>query len=225
MQPAIYLLKLRTINIYNLPLALLYENDWDHIYDPCRFVVNNQGFLDITTVGDFAKSQTPNPEKDFRYINWSESLSTLDYSLNQSIEKNKYLVFGSYCTDQLDFLKNHYGKQVLSIGINYQENFYPYILKHKAKHHVHLLSVDQSLATELDKQLFATLSLDDLIAYYSNAFDQQNLIPHSDVTDYDYNINIEDFFNKSLMLQHFSNIGVPFTPQSEKYYDLWLRLQ
>jgi hypothetical protein len=221
----IYLLKLRSINIYNLLLAQLYENAGDQVFNPCRFTVNNQGFLDISVIGDFAKSQANNPEKDFRYIDWTASLDTLDNSINQATTQNQYLIFGSYHNKQIEFLKNHYGSKLMTIGINYQENFYPQLLKHKAKYHLHLLTTNQLPASELDQQLIASLSSEELVNYYSNAFNEQNLIPCSDVDVYDYNVNLDDFYKKDLMTQHLNNIGIPFTSATEQFYDQWLKLQ
>jgi hypothetical protein len=221
----IYLLKLRTTSLYNLIPAQLVENAGSQVFNPCRFLLNNQGFYDNSVVGDFAKYHTNDLGKDFRHIDWTVSLDRLENSVNQATKQNQYLIFGSYHTQQIEFLKNHYGSDLMAIGINYRENFYPQLLKHKAKYHIHLLTTHQLAASELDQQLLASLSSEELVDYYSNAFNEQNLLPHSDVDIYDYNIYLDDFFKKDLMTEHFNNIGIPFTAESEPLYDQWLKFQ
>ena len=221
MPTSIYLFKLRNLNIYNFPIAQLYENLNTKSFERCTFNIDPNGFIKVFS-GNFVQSQTTNFEKEFRYLDWQKSLSSLEQSLSLASEKNQCLVFGSYLSEQIDFLKNHFGPTVMTIGINYQKNSYQKLLNHKARFHIHLLLTNQLTQSELDKNLLSTLTDDELVNYYASAFDQQMLIPHSEISNCDYNIALDDFFNISSMRQHFSTIGVPFTGSSERFYNQWL---
>ena len=222
MSTKIYLFKTHPINITNLALAQLIENAFGSSYETCSYSLSDNKFFKLT-VGNFAQKQTNNPTADFRHIDWSipVNLSNLNQSVELAVAQNKFLIFGNNSNDQIDFLKTYYTNDIVTIGINYNENMYLTLLDNMAKYHIYLLTNNSNIS-QLDQELLKTKSSAELIDYYTNAFNQQNLIPRISVIDCDYTILIDDFFNKSVMAKHYINLGVPFTVASEQYYDIWL---
>jgi hypothetical protein len=219
--PAIYLLKLYKLNICNLHLALLSQSLADCVFGPCSYAVDGQGFISVS-VGDFVNSQCQNPVTEFRVKDWQASLDQLTASVELAASNNQILLFGSYRSDQTEFLKNYFASEILTIGINYPTDLYESLLRHKSRHHIHLLKTSGLMATDLDKALLSELSEDQLTQYYAHAFDQQNLVARSASGDCDYNIPLVDFFNKSALVQHFTALGTPFTQFSDNFYHQWV---
>lgn len=222
MSTKIYLFKTHPINITNLALAQLIENAVGSSYETCSYALIDNKFFKLI-VGKFAQKQTDNPSVNFRHIDWSipVNLSNLNQSVELATAQNKFLIFGSNSTNQIDFLKKYYTNDIVTIGINYNENMYLTLLDNMVKYHIYLLN-NNSHISQLDRELFNTKSSAELIDYYTNAFNQQNLIPRTSVIDCDYTILVDDFLNKSVMAKHYNNLGVPFTIASEQYYDTWL---
>jgi hypothetical protein len=222
MSTKIYLFKTHPINITNLALAQLIENAVGLSYETCSYSLRDNKFFKLI-VGKFAQKQTDNPANDFRHIDWSipVNLSNLNQSVELAATQNKFLIFGNNSNNQIDFLKTYYTNDIVTIGINYNENMYLTLLDNMVKYHIYLLNNNSNIS-QLDRELLNTKSSAELIDYYTNTFNQQNLIPRISVIDCDYTILVDDFFNKSVMAKHYINLGVPFTIASEQYYDTWL---
>ena len=220
----IYLFKTHPINISNLALAQFIENAISKSYGTCQYALKENKFFEQTS-GDVANSQFTDPIVGFRTIDW-----TIPDNLNSLLQmgklaQDKFLVIGSSLDNQLAFLKTYFNTTILTIGINYNKSSYQLLLKNMAEYHVYLLKNKLIAASELDQELLTTNSIDQLVNYYTTAFDQKNLIPQNSLYLGDYNIDIEDFFNKSKMIDHFNNLNMPFTNDSLKYYDTWLSSQ
>jgi hypothetical protein len=159
---------------------------------------------------------------NFRTIDWSTIISSLDSYVQRAQQQVKFLIFGTSRDDQIDFLKQHYNSTIITIGINYTDTIYQKLLHNLAEHHVYKLKHNQTPVTDHDKEILNSLNISDAILHYVNSFDQLALIPTSSNIDCDYNISIEDFFDKSKMSKHYNNLSIPFTNTSQEFYDSWL---
>lgn len=216
----IYLLKTHKVNLTNLFVGQLLKNAGNSCYGACDYFLDGK-FIN-NTLGDFAKFQLQSTEKDLRNIDWSQNLVSLNTSVDLIKNENKILIFGNHNPTQLSFLKSYYGSAIKTIGIDYNTNSYSLLLQNLAEYHFHLLKTQSISANQHDLELMSTLPDDQLIEHYKIAFDQSSYIPHTSVTDADYTVLVEDFFNPQLMEQHFINLGLPFTDTSRSFYDSWL---
>jgi len=216
----IYFLKTHKINLTNLLVGQLLQNAGESCYGACEYYLDGK-FIE-TILGDFAKSQIQSTGMDFRNIRWNEHLISLDTSVNLAKNENKVLIFGNHDPDQLLFLKSCYGTCIKTISVDYTETSYDLLLENLAEYHLHLLKKQTLLPNEQDLELISTLSDEQLVQHYKSIFDSNKYIPHSCITDSDYSVFVEDFFNPQLMSNHFNNIGLPFNDQSRNFYDSWL---
>jgi hypothetical protein len=209
-----YFIKLQPVNLYNLIVALLFKNAGDTAFDPCTFELDDQGLINITA-GGFASSVVDNPYIDFRQYDWTtSSFPTTD----------KLLIIGTYRSDQLNPIKLKYNDDVLTIGISYNEENCKLLLNNLAKQHVKSLILGTVNKSELDANLLASKSSEELINYYTTAFTNQTLVPINQTVDCDYLIPLTDFYSKSAITQHLINLRLPFTNDGELFYDRWLDL-
>lgn len=208
----IVLFKTYPINFSNLAIAQIIENGIEFFYSPCRYLIDDTKFFTCKN-GDFA-----NNLGDVRNIDWTHDLSYIDSCL----EHGKILIFGHHDNSQINYLKSVYNTNILTIGINYNEDLYQFLLQNLVECHIHRLHTGIIIPNESDKILLATLSKEKLIEHYINLFDSCNFIPRSSFINCDYNIMINDFTNKLKMTNHFNKLGFPFTEKSQQYYDQWL---
>jgi hypothetical protein len=220
MSTSIYLFKTHQINISNLALAQALENANDQCLDRCYYSSDGK-FLKVI-IGDFVKSYS---STNFRTIDWSTIISSLDSYVQRAQQQEKFLIFGTSRDDQIDFLKQHYNRTIITIGINYTDTVYQKLLHNLAEHHIYKLKHNQTPVTDHDKEILSSLNIKDAVLHYVNSFNQLALIPTSNNIDCDYNISIEDFFDKSKMSTHYNNLSIPFTDTSQKFYDSWLANQ
>lgn len=213
MSTKIFLFKTHQINVTNLAVAQIVENSFDSFYNSCRYkLVHNKFF--VLQLNDFARNIGEQP----RNKDWSNSINYLDNCL----ASNKKLIFGSHHDSQIDLLKAHYKSEILTIGINYNEDLYPALLKNVAEFHIYSLNTGSIKPSELDDMLMDSMKYQDLVDYYSKEFDTIKLIPKSSFVQCDYNILVNDFLDKDKMSNHFNNMGFPFTKESELYYNQWI---
>ena len=182
--------------------TLFLENAVDTSYDACQYIIEKNKFITHKTFGSFAQSVCA-AAKSWRELDWSEILDKLEIQLDIASKQNKNIIFGSHRDDQISFLKNHFEQRITTIGINYNQDMYPLLLRNVAEHHVWLNSTAESAE------------------YYIQEFDKINLVPRSSITNCDYNILVNDFFDAGLMSKHFENLGFPFTSISQEMYDTW----
>lgn len=223
MSKKIYFLKTHKINITNLVVAQLIKNAGLQCYGPCQYDLD--GKFIRTTLGDFAKSQYLITNQEVRYIDWSSNISVLENFSALADNENKFLIFGSHRDDQIDQLKQYYQSDIVTISINYAENMYPFLIKNMAEYHVHLLEHNQIEPLPNDIELLKLNSNNDLVDHYFSEFLNMQLIPISSSNSADHVILVDDLLDKSLMRKHFTAVGLPFTEQSEIFYDQWLNLQ
>lgn len=213
MSTKIILFKTYPVNVTNLVIAQLIENAVDSFYSPCRYILTDNKFF-TANPGEFA-----NNFSNIRNANWLDSLSYI----NSCLAYEKTLIFGNHNNSQISYLKSIYKSDILTIGINYNEDLYPALLTNFAEYHVHLLNTGSIVPNDADKMVLTTLTEKQLVSHYIQLFDSNGSIPRSSNFDCDYNITLNDFVDKSKMEYHFCNLGFPFTEESLNYYNHWAK--
>jgi hypothetical protein len=223
MSTKFYFLKTHKINYTNLFVAQLIKNAGPKCYGPCYYSLDNK-FIK-TELGEFANYQIQTSGKEVRSIDWSHSLDNLKHSLSLADDNRQILIFGNHNAEQLSIIKSLFGADVCTISVNYTKEFYPILLKNVAEYHIHL--VNQGLLTPAtnEQTLFLTKSPDELIEHFVRKFDSIGLIPTQNLTDADYTVFVEDFVDKIKMGQSFDQLQLPFTQESEQFYDDWVAAQ
>lgn len=213
MKNKIYIVTAHRANLSNLFLALsLIGNSF---FEPCVPYLENNQFIRFR-LGKFAHSLEKICQTELRLIDVSNAVTYLDDTLN-----NNSCIFGTYNYANLDFLKNQYHNQVVTISINYQANIYTKLLRNIAQEHVHRIAQQIINPADVDQRV-AELSRDEQIDYYINAFDNLNLLPKQFSKDADYQLNLEDFFEFDKMVAHFKNLELDIVPSSYVFYNSWL---
>jgi hypothetical protein len=216
MSTSIYLYKTHQINISNLALAQALENADTKCFDRCHYIFDDK-FLKVVT-GDFVNSY---PSIDFRTIDWSTTINSLERYQQRAQQQEKFLIFGSSRDDQINFLKQHFSNTIITIGIDYDDTIYQKLLYNLAEHHLYKLKHNQILVTDHDKEILNSLSDVEAVQHYVDGFDQLALIPQSSNTIADYHISIGDFIDKNKMSTHYNNLNIPFTNKSHEFYNEW----
>jgi len=217
----LYVVKLKPINIFNLPLALLHEALGDQVYNPCKCRVDDQGNIQID-IGKFALAHSTDPVNNFRNINWEESLASLTASVDLAKAQNKVVIFGTYRQDQIDFLKQYFNDSITTIGVEYYESMYANLLTMFAKKHIELMATGKVVASKVDSEVLSNNSNSDAIAYYTNAFDHQGLIPRTETDRCDLIIPLDDYYNILAMQQHIQRLDILFNATTIEFYNQWL---
>lgn len=211
MSTAIFLFRTHKINLTNLAIAMAIENAVDYVYNPCRYEIVS-GFF-VPRVGKFAMELVDQPDVNFRDINWVNNLSLLDRNVSRAQNEGKVLIFGTHSDEQLKFLKKTYNNKIKTIAVNYSPNMYLFMLESIASYHLHLITnnmVDSNQSTEIHS-----------LSHYMSEFDRLELIPKCSKTVADYEIPVDDFYSLDKMSSHYSEIGLPVTEESVKYYTSW----
>lgn len=216
----LYVVKLKPINIFNLPLALLNEALGNRVYDSCKCSIDVDGQI-IIDIGKFAHSHSDDPANKFRTIDWSTLIDNLETSVANAVSQGKVLLFGTYRQDQIDYLKDQFGDTIVTIGIEYNENMYPTVLTEFSKKHIALLKTGHITMTEYDSNIM-NLSFDDRLSYYYQAFDQQQLVSRTALDLCDLVIPLNDFYSIDAMQQHIKKLGILFNTATIDLYNQWL---
>jgi post-segregation antitoxin (ccd killing protein) len=225
MSTLLYLFKTHQINISNLAQAQALENADTASLDRCYYYFEENKFFKIN-LGALVTTHLKTPASDFRTIDWAETISSLNSYYERAQQQEKILIIGTARNDQISFLKQYYGSDILTIDVGYTESIYQNLLLNLAELHIHRLTQSPITQSNIDREILESKSTTQAINYYINAFDSQQLIPRSsDSVDTDYRILIDDYTNKLAMANHYRNIELPFTANSESFYDFWLANQ
>ena len=216
----LYVVKLKPINIFNLPLALLNAALAERVYDSCSCSIDSDGDI-IIDIGKFAHAHSNDPTSKFRTIDWSEQIADLEISVADAVSQGKVLVFGTYRQDQIDYLKDHFSNAIVTVGVEYNENMYPLVLTEFAKKHIRLLELGQVAVTEYDSNIMDS-SFDNRLSYYYQAFDQQQLVSRTSLDKCDLVISLNDFYSIDAMQQHIKKLGILFNTATIDLYNQWL---
>jgi len=218
MSTKIYLFKAHPINVSNLAIYAMDSIFINKLFGPCRPYIENKflfcepGLVDIE-ISKFTDTTT-------RKVEWHQHIKIFEGLVDQATQVDQNLVFGNYSDEQIEIIAGHF-KNCITIGINYNESLYPYLISNMAQYHVYALKQGYILPNKVDLEI---LSGSDPVDYYKTAFDQLNLIPKSSISKFDYNIDIQDFFKPNIMTDHFNNLGdLPIT--SDSLYHKWLTQQ
>lgn len=194
----------------------MFVNAKEFCLDPCEWIIDDSKFLKIVT-GKFVDSYA-NLSIDFRTINWTDNLNSLDRYLLTAEQQDKILIHGTSLDDQFNLIKNYFGDRVKTIGVNYTENVYETLLRNVSEYHVYRLN-QSSFIDAVDSELLKT---NNPVNEYMKRFDDMMLIPKSSFIESDFPILIDDFVNKNVVLDYFESLGYPFTNQGSEFYDTWL---
>jgi hypothetical protein len=163
-------------------------------------------------IGQFANSITTG---NFRVVDWSNKVN----QLVDIIDQGHILCFATDLLDQLNFLKSYFKDRIMTVSVSYDADSYDDMLTWFAKRHIHLQNT-QRLSLTLRDQELRNQSVD-LVEYYKQEFDQQQLLPKYILPTGEYDIPLRDFFHRDNFFQHLKNIeGQPSTRAFE-YYDRW----
>jgi hypothetical protein len=221
MQHKIYVFRTHKINLANLFLSMVYHNNKNLAFEPCYYNITNGKFFTVS-IGSFAEKCQNLTQTSFRNINWTEHVDKLYPFIEQAEQLNRSLVFGCHSDEQIDFLKEHFGDDVYTVGIDYDQAMYPTLLNDAVEYHLYLLDSNQIESNEHDREL-SQLAFRERVDAYKNSFEQINLFPHKSFAERDYNINISDFTDQALMLEHLTNIFGPISDNTTvDYYQQWL---
>lgn len=162
----------------------------------------------VTAMVTLNKVNLPNLElrNAFRYIPWSENRKVL----TELTSKDKFQILSTSVDSEVAFVKDFLKDDVVTVGVHYDEDDRDELVRNIAKSHIYYMAMGW---ITLDSEI---LSEEEYVKRFPH------LVTESTQASYDYNINFKDFTNKSLMMEHFKNIGLPFTEESEQFYDEWL---
>lgn len=233
MSTKIFLFKTHSINFTNLVMGQVTKNAPDQMFESCTYSLERNKFLELTqhrwcqarknhVLGNLITSI--GTEFDFRKIDWRDAhaIKYLEDSLEQAKLQEKHVLLGTHLNEQLTFLKQHFGDDIVTVAINYHDNMYSVLLKHMAEYHVYLLNNELIPLSENDVILSETLSDKELVTHFTIEFDRMNLIPRESIIECDYNIMVDDFMNPEQMETHMKNIGFPFTEDGRAFYSKFL---
>ena len=143
----------------------------------------------------------------FRYIPWSKNSSVLKNIASQ----DKFQILSTSVDSEVDFVKDFLKDDVVTVGVHYDEDDHIELVRSIARFHIY--SLHNGWMTNNDPTI---LSEEEYMEKFSD------FVTESTKTSYDYNIHFKDFTNKTLMMDLFKNIGLPFNEKGEQFYDRWL---
>ena len=193
----VYLVKSFPVNITNILHAIMTSNAGNKLVGSCTYRLDEK-FLEAN-YSDLVDIFGVN----IRAIEWRENIDRLRDFISD-LHTDDVMIFGSYSDDQMRFLKGLMQDDIVTIGLNYTNEHYEYLLNNMVEYHIHKNGGDK-------KKLMME-------------FDQQGLCPDRSDSEFDYTINFEDLFIKTRMIDHCDNIRLPFTDDTLKFYDKWLSL-
>ena len=221
MSTPLYVFTAHQVNIANLVQYHIVNYTPEKFYKNCTYY--NDGKFLFSDAGDAVKEiALVTDNTPIRRTDWSPHIELLTEYIEQATKHNQYMLFANHNLEQITLLKQHFGSAMKVVCINYDQNLYPYLLKNMAQYHVYLLTHNKIHTTETDSLVLKNLST--AVEYYSEAFDQMNMIPKSSISTGDYNIYIDDFFNHKLMTEHFDNLGFPVDNARPGLYHSWLNV-
>lgn len=215
--PKLFLIRAYQINVMNLIPALAFRIGGSDVHIPTLWNTQRGFFYMpsedqtcdiVTAMVNLNKVKLPELElrNAFRYIPWSENREVL----TALTSKDKFQILSTSVDSEVTFIKDFLKDDVVTIGVHYDEDDRDELVRNVAKSHIYSMIMgwitpDSEILTE---------------AEYVKRF--PHLVTESTQASYDYDINFKDFTSKSLMMEHFNNIGLPFTQESEQFYDSWL---
>jgi hypothetical protein len=206
--------------------AQIIKNAPEKFYNICDYVLDSK-FLKIRQLGDIVTNFLPKLDgnyRNFRNVNWDESLDYLDSVVSTAFSQNKNLMFGTNSTEQFNFLIKYYHGKCKTIAVTYTEESYDQLLDHLVDHHIYLLRNTSIEITTQDQYNLDTLTDLDLKKYYKESFAEQNLLPTSFSINADYTLDFLELIDPIKFSQWLEDLGFPFTESSKIFYQCWFDL-
>lgn len=215
--PKLFLIRAYQINVLNLVPALAFRIGGNNVHIPTTWNTQRGFFYmpsedqtcdTVTSMVDLDKVELPNLElrNAFRYIPWSKNKSVL----TELTSKDKFQILSTSVDSEVAFVKDFLKDDVVTVGVHYDKDDHDELVRNIARSHIYSM-------------VMGWITPEDTICdeeEYIKRF--PHLVKESTQASYDYDINFKDFTNKPLMMEHFKNIGLPFTEESEQFYDSWL---
>ena len=220
----IYLFKTQRINMFEMAGVQIIKNAPDRFYNICDYYLDDK-FLKIKTLGEIVTNFLPFIDgnyRNFRNVNWDESLDYLDRTVNQAFAEKKHIMFGTNSLDQFNFLIDHYADKCKTLVVTYREESYDQLLDHLVDHHIYLLKTSGIEIRDQDYFNLKNLNDTELKEYYKKSFQEQNLLPKAFDLDADYTLDFKELFDPVKFSDWLTRVGFPFSEQSKKFYQGWL---
>lgn len=211
----LYLFRTCALNLTNLPILcfVLSRPDLDN---PCVPVVSHNRFIEMQAA-EFAHQVEPNnPEANFRNILWTQNAEGLQI-VDSIVDSGANKTFGVNSDEQITFLKQRYGSQCTTITHSYTNN--KMLLRYHALCHIYKQDLGLIDISDWDQQLRTECI--DLVAYYAQAFDEQNIIATQQLCNGDYDIPIKDFFDQATFFGHLKNLDAVESVTAKDFYQQW----
>jgi hypothetical protein len=212
--------------MFEIAGAQIIKNAPDKFYHICDYVLDGK-FLKIRQLGDIVTNFLPKIDgnyRNFRNVNWNESLDYLDNIVNDAFNANKNVMFGTNSSEQFNFLINYYAGKCKTLAVTYTEDSYSQLLEHLVDHHIHLLKNSSLEITPLDQYNLENLTDAELKEYYKTSFEGQELLPKSFYIDADHTLDFLDLIDPCKFDAWLGNLGFSFTKESKQFYQNWLML-
>lgn len=207
----LYIFRSTRFNITNLPQYCTFLCH-DNLYGACQPFLNNSR-LDVTLGQLMYDIHTEDPRTQFRDVDWADNFAKLDRVISQ----DKNIVFAVNSDQQLHNLKSYYGKNVVTVTTEWDNN--ELLLDWLAGFHVKMQDVGRFEITKVDQDL-RQQSID-LVAHYRKEFESMRLVPGTALAAGDYNIPLGDYFVKEKFLQHLQNINQQVPQLAVDFYKNW----
>lgn len=219
----LYTLNAHKANVLNVVPYHLTEYCPERWYGCCRMTLESSDPPVLTiNPGELNKELYRRSGVGIRYFDWQNNHDFLVDIVQLARQNSQDLFLNSHSYSQLDFFKNIFNENTITIALNYNANDYDYILTDLAKTHVWLLFNNRVKQSEQDAELMLKLTQPELVEHYKLAFDDIEYIPKAVEFKGDYEIPFRDYFNSSRMEEHFENLGFPVTDRSRSLYHKWL---
>ena len=216
MPKKIYVVRTHGINVTNLFISMMVLNEHDRAYKICDYELSRDGKFFILTPGEMVNHYEETLQTEFRNIDWSENIDLLAESVEDS--GDRLVIFGNHNVDSIRAIKKRFGDDVMTIGINYSNQDYYYLLRNMAEYHVWCLRNGLLTPTEHDD---LTISDTELTDHYTREFERMGLIPRNSEESFDYDINFRDFMDRGRMTEHLKAIGLEPNAATLDHYDHW----
>lgn len=179
-----------------------------HWLQPCIPEITSSGHLIHKHHSDYVINLSDNNPMSFRDIDWSDKLTRLELLL-QSTDKKIWV--GTFHPNQISIVKNYFGNEVTTVGVQYNVQTRYLILENVLTYYqLHDIKNTDKYNLEIENKYFADQDNWDLLV--PPVFD-----PKADII-----FHVEDF----LVPTNFINQLVDFDGDRNKdqllYYDTWL---
>jgi len=183
----------------------------ENFIQPCIPDTLDNGVNFFTKDEDYVVKFSDNDPVNFREVDWSNKIHDLKHFLKKV---NKNIIIGSYKPEQLKIIKENI--PTVSIGINYTQQQFKLVVSDVIK--IDAITKNKKLANLSKKEI------DDYAEqeYIKNKVFFNRIIPDSFYVKADYNINIEDFYNKHNFIKFIEKIDGKRNKKQIDFYNKWL---